>query len=214
MNILYKHIAIDGGIGAGKSTLAEAIASELGVAPILEPFEGNPFLAKFYEDPERYAFPVELSFLAQRFHQMKAAVDGRNLFQGALVSDYVFTKSLLFAKTNLPAEEFELFKHMSDLMVAQLPKPEVVLYLRPGRERQRVQIKARGRAYEQSIQDAYLDQIESAYENQFRYARGSRMLWVDTSPLDFVKSAGDLNKLIQLLTQPWKVGVHKVALKA
>lgn len=209
MNILYKHVAVEGNIGAGKSTLAAALAKEMGVAPILEPFEDNPFLEKFYENPERYGFPVELSFLAQRFHQMKSAVEGRNLFQGALVSDYVFSKSLLFAKNNLPQDEFALFKHMFDLMIAQLPRPEVVLYLRPGRQRQREQIHARGRDYEQSIEDQYLDQIERAYEAHFRHARGSRVLWVDTSGLDFVQSTTDLSAIVSLLTRPWKPGVHK-----
>lgn len=212
MKILYKHIAVEGNIGAGKSTLAAAVARELSVTPILEPFEDNPFLEKFYDEPERYGFPVELSFLAQRFHQMKAALDGRNLFQGALVSDYVFSKSLLFAKNNLPKDEFALFKNMFDLMIAQLPRPEVVLYLQPGRDRQRAQIRARGRDYEQTIQDSYLDQIERAYEGHFRHARGSRVLWIDTGGLDFVASSEDLNALLSLLARPWKPGVHKMKL--
>ena len=121
--IPYRHIVIEGGIGAGKSTLAEAIAENLGSAPLLEPFADNPFLEQFYLDPERYAFPVELSFLAQRYKQVKAALTARTLFRDALVADYLFAKSDLFAKITLPKTEYSLFRNLYDVMAEGMPQP-------------------------------------------------------------------------------------------
>ena len=209
--IPYRHIVIEGGIGAGKSTLATALSSAMGVAPVLEPFGDNPFLEQFYSDPERYAFPVELSFLAQRYKQLKNAISARNLFRDALVADYVFAKSDLFAKITLPKAEYALFRNLYDVMAEGMPKPELIVYLRPGEARQHAQIAARGRSYEQDIDKDYLRRIEQAYERQFKYARGSRVLWVDTSALDFAGQSADLDKMVALVSKPWEVGVHKVA---
>ncbi len=210
-SIPYRHIVIEGGIGAGKSTLAKALAERMGVAPVLEPFADNPFLEQFYSDPERYAFPVELSFLAQRYKQLKAAITARNLFRDALVADYVFAKSDLFAKITLPKTEYALFRNLYDVMADGMPAPELLVYLRPGPDRQRAQIKARGRSYEQDIDFAYLEKIEKAYEGQFRHARGSRVLWLDTSGVDFAGNAEDLDRVIEVVRQPRKVGIHKVS---
>ena len=210
MSIPYRHIAIEGGIGAGKSTLAMALAERLGTEPLLEPFADNPFLEQFYLDPERYAFPVELSFLAQRYKQVKAALSARTLFRDALVSDYLFAKSDLFAKITLPKTEYALFRNLYAVMAEGMAKPELIVYLRPGEARQRAQIEARGRSYEQDIDVDYLRNIEKAYEKHFKAARGSRVLWVDTSELDFVANADDLERLVAVLSQPWKVGVHQV----
>lgn len=210
VNIPYRHIAIEGGIGAGKSTLATALANRLGTDPLLEPFADNPFLEQFYLDPERYAFPVELSFLAQRYKQVKAALSARTLFRDALVSDYVFAKSDLFAKITLPKAEYALFRNLYEVMAEGMAKPELIVYLRPGEERQRAQIAARGRSYEQDIDLDYLRKLEKAYERHFKAARGSRVLWIDTSELDFVARAEDLEKVMGVLRQPWKVGVHHV----
>ena len=210
MSIPYRHIAIEGGIGAGKSTLAKALAERLGTAPLLEPFADNPFLEQFYLDPERYAFPVELSFPAQRHKQVKAALSARTLFRDALVSDYVFAKSDLFAKITLPKAEYALFRNLYEVMAEGMAKPELIVYLRPGEERQRAQIAARGRSYEQDIDLDYLRKLEKAYERHFKAARGSRVLWVDTAELDFVAHGEDLVKVMAVLSQPWKVGVHHV----
>ena len=210
LNIPYRHIAIEGGIGAGKSTLATELATRLGTEPLLEPFADNPFLEQFYLDPERYAFPVELSFLAQRYKQVKAALSARTLFRDALVSDYVFAKSDLFAKITLPKAEYALFRNLYEVMAEGMAKPELIVYLRPGEERQRAQIAARGRSYEQDIDLDYLRKLEKAYERHFKAARGSRVLWIDTSELDFVARDGDLEKVMAVLRQPWKVGVHHV----
>lgn len=209
-SIPYRHIVIEGGIGAGKSTLATAIAERMGVAPVLEPFADNPFLEQFYSDPERYAFPVELSFLAQRYKQIKSAISARNLFRDALVADYVFAKSDLFAKITLPKAEYALFRNLYDVMAEGMPSPELIVYLRPGAERQHAQIAARGRSYEQDIDTGYLARIEKAYEKQFKVARGSRVLWVDTSQVDFVANGDDLSTMVDIISRPWEVGVHQV----
>lgn len=209
-SIPYRHIVIEGGIGAGKSTLATAIATSLGSEPLLEPFADNPFLEQFYLDPERYAFPVELSFLAQRFKQVKAALTARTLFRDALVADYLFAKSDLFAKITLPQTEYALFRNLYDVMADGMPQPELILYLKPGSERQQAQIAARGRSYEQDIDLDYLAKLEKAYERHFKHARGSRVIWVDTSDIDFVARPEDMSKIMDVVSQPWKVGVHKV----
>ena len=208
--IPYRHIVIEGGIGAGKSTLARGLAEVLGSEPVLEPFADNPFLEQFYLDPERYAFPVELSFLAQRYKQVKAALSARTLFRDALVADYLFAKSDLFAKITLPKTEYALFRNLYDVMAEGMPAPELIVYLRPGPEKQQAQIKARGRSYEQDIDVDYLGKIEKAYEKQFRSARGSRVLWLDTSEVDFVAKEADLDRVLDVIRQPWKVGVHQV----
>ena len=208
--IPYRHIVIEGGIGAGKSTLAKALAEALGSAPLLEPFADNPFLEQFYLDPARYAFPVELSFLAQRYKQVKAALSARTLFRDALVADYLFAKSDLFAKITLPKTEYQLFRNLYDVMAEGMPQPELILYLKPGSERQQAQIAARGRSYEQDIDTDYLARLEKAYERQFKHARGSRVIWVDTSEIDFVARPEDMGKIMDIASQPWKVGVHKV----
>ena len=208
--IPYRHIVIEGGIGAGKSTLAKALAEALDSEPLLEPFADNPFLEQFYLDPARYAFPVELSFLAQRFKQVKAALSARTLFRDALVADYLFAKSDLFAKITLPKTEYQLFRNLYDVMAEGMPQPELVLYLKPGSERQQAQIAARGRSYEQDIDTDYLARLEKAYERQFKHPRGSRVIWVDTSEIDFVARPEDMGKIMDIASQPWKVGVHKV----
>ena len=129
---MYASLAIEGGIGAGKTTFSTWLAQDLGAELMLERFEENPFLEKFYENPEAHAFSVELSFLADRYKQMQGAIKSRNLFRQRLVADYSFAKSLIFAKVNLPKDEFKLFNTMFQMMAAQLPQPEIIAILDPG----------------------------------------------------------------------------------
>lgn len=207
---MYSSIAIEGGIGAGKSTLATWLAQDLGAECMLERFEENPFLEKFYENPDAYGFSVELSFLADRYKQMQQAILGRNLFKQRLVCDYAFAKSLIFAKVNLPKEEFDLFKTMFQMMAAQLPSPEVIAILNPGRTQQEAQILARGRSYEQALPEGYLDRVAKGYEQHFKHARGSRVLWIDTSGVDFVARPEEKMALRDLILAPRKPGVHRL----
>jgi deoxyadenosine/deoxycytidine kinase len=207
---MYSSIAIEGGIGAGKSTFATWLAQDLGAECMLERFEENPFLEKFYENPDAYGFSVELSFLADRYKQMQQAILGRNLFKQRLVCDYAFAKSLIFAKVNLPKEEFELFKTMFLMMAAQLPSPEVIAILDPGRAQQEAQILARGRSYEQALPEGYLDRVAKGYEQHFKHGRGSRVLWIDTSGVDFVAHPEEKKALRDLILEPRKPGVHRL----
>ena len=207
---MYASLAIEGGIGAGKTTFSKWLAQDLGAELMLERFEENPFLEKFYENPEAHAFSAELSFLADRYKQMHGAVKSRNLFRQRLVADYSFAKSLIFAKVNLPKDEFKLFNTMFQMMAAQLPQPEIIAILNPGRKRQEAQIVQRGRDYEQNLPEGYLDRVAKGYESHYRPHRGSRVLWVDTSALDFVARPEELPVLRDAILTPRRPGVHHI----
>lgn len=204
----YAYIAIEGNIGAGKTTFARRAAEILGGQLLLERFEENPFLERFYEDPVGHAFPVELAFVADRFRQLRETLGARNLFRQIAVADYCFDKSLIFARANLDATEFKLFQTMFRLMEKQISRPEIVAILDPGRSVIRKQIIERGRSYEQDLSDDYLDKIASGYRKHFQYARGSRVLWIDTSDFDIVARPSDAEKLLELILEPRKPGVY------
>lgn len=206
----YAYIAIEGNIGAGKTTLATWLAEAVGGELMLEQFQENPFLEKFYADPERFALSVELAFVSDRYRQLRERLGARNLFRQLLIADYSFVKSLIFAKANLPAEEFKLFQTMFKLMDAQLAKPEVVAILDPDAAKIRKQIEQRGRSYEQNMPQEYLDKIAYHYQRHYRYARGSRVLWIDTSDLDFVKRPADAERLASIVLAPRKPGVYEL----
>ena len=206
----YAYIAIEGNIGAGKTTFATWLAEAVGGELMLEQFQENPFLEKFYADPERFALSVELAFVSDRYRQLRERLGARNLFRQLLIADYSFVKSLIFAKANLPAEEFKLFQTMFKLMDAQLAKPEVVAILDPDAAKIRKQIEQRGRSYEQNMPQEYLDKIAYHYQRHYRYARGSRVLWIDTSDLDFVKRPADAEHLASIVLAPRKPGVYEL----
>jgi deoxyguanosine kinase len=206
----YAYIAIEGNIGAGKTTFATWLAGAVGGELMLEQFQENPFLEKFYADPERFALSVELAFVSDRYRQLRERLGARNLFRQLLIADYSFVKSLIFAKANLPAEEFKLFQTMFKLMDAQLAKPEVVAILDPDAAKIRKQIEQRGRSYEQNMPQEYLDKIAYHYQRHYRYARGSRVLWIDTSDLDFVKRPADAERLASIVLAARKPGVYEL----
>ena len=210
---MYASLAIEGGIGAGKTTFSTWLATDLGAELMLERFEENPFLEKFYANPEAHAFSVELSFLADRYKQMQQAIKSRNLFKQLLVADYSFAKSLIFAKVNLPKDEFKLFNTMFQMMASQLPQPEVVAILDPGRDRQEAQIVQRGRDYEQDLPHGYLDRVAKGYASHYKHHRGSRVLWVDTSAVDFVENPKHLPILRDAILTPRKPGVHRIQVR-
>ena len=210
---MYASLSIEGGIGAGKTTFATWLSKDLGAELMLERFEENPFLEKFYENPEAHAFSVELSFLANRYKQMQGAIKSRNLFKQRLVADYSFAKSLIFAKVNLPKEEFKLFNTMFQMMAAQIPQPEVIAILDPGRTRQEAQIVQRGRDYEQNLPDGYLERVAKGYAAHYKHHRGSRVLWVDTSALDFVSRPEELTVLRDAILTPRKPGIHRITVR-
>ncbi len=193
----YRFIAIEGNIGSGKTTLAHRLAEHYNGKLILEQFVDNPFLARFYEDRDRYAFPLELSFLAERYNQLKAQLLNRDLFQELIISDYVITKSQLFARANLNEDEYDLFQRMAEIMKSNLPKPDLIIYLHAPIVKLQQQIKKRGRPYEQQIRDEYLEEIGAAYAAYLEQEKG-RILHIDTTLLDS-KIDEDLAQLITFL---------------
>lgn len=193
------YIAIEGNIGAGKTSLATKIATDFNAKLILERFKDNPFLPKFYKDQSRYAFPLEMSFLADRYQQLLDDIKQFDLFKEVVVADYDAFKSLIFANVTLSEEEFELYKKLFHLMYKELPKPDVYVYLYQNTERLLQNIKKRGRSYEQQIEAEYLQRINRGYLEFIKNQRDDRIKIIDISEMDFVENRKDyLNLLRQL----------------
>ncbi len=206
----YNFIAIEGNIGAGKTTLAKMLGHDMNAALILEEFADNPFLPKFYKDPGKYAFPLELSFLAERYQQLKDRLSKQSLFTELIISDYYIAKSLIFSKTNLSRDEFRLFKRMFDIMDANLPKPDLLVYLYKDIDVLQSNIKKRGRHYEQKIQDNYLIKVQENYLSYIRQNAKMPVLILDTNKLDFVENPQDYERLHYLLHQKYAHGLNHV----
>lgn len=180
----YRYIAIEGNIGSGKTTLAQMLAKQFQGLLILEEFQNNPFLESFYKHPERYAFPLELSFLADRFQQLKNILPQQDLFAPVIISDYIFPKTKIFAKNNLNDSEYLLFERIADMLKVSLSKPDLLIYLYAPVSQLQKNIKKRGRSYEQEISDQYLSDIESAYQSYLQ-AEDIHTLILDTTDSDF-----------------------------
>lgn len=206
----YKYIAIEGNIGAGKTSLATRLAGETGARLILEQFEDNSFLPKFYEDQERYAFPLELSFLADRFHQLKKGVSSHDLFSPFIIADYFIHKSLIFARKTLNDEEYKLYFTMFDIIDTVLPKPELLIYLYCSVDRLHANIRKRGRSYEQKIASEYLQKIQDGYLDYIRKQQEMRIVIIDTNNIDFVENPEDYPKLKKIILDEYPVGVHRI----
>ena len=189
-------IAIEGNIGAGKTTLANKIAEDYNGKLVLERFADNPFLPKFYEDQGRYAFPLEMSFLADRYQQFTDDTSQFDLFKNFMVSDYDIYKSLIFAQVTLQKDEFNLYRKLFNLMYKEVKKPRIYVYLYQSTERLLENIKNRGRSYEQSIEPAYLDKINKGYFDFFKSHPEQNTLIIDVGELDFVSSLKDYNSII------------------
>jgi deoxyguanosine kinase len=159
----HHFITVEGNIGAGKTTLTHLLAKHFDARLILEEFADNPFLPKFYTNPQQYAFPLELFFMAERYKQLKDMVHTKDLFHSITVSDYLFTKCLLFAKVNLPDEEFRLYQKLFEIIHQQLVFPDILIYLHAPVQTLQANIKKRNRVYEQSIPDSYLFDLQETY---------------------------------------------------
>jgi len=181
----YRYIAIEGNIGSGKTTLAERLAAHYNAKLILEQFADNPFLAKFYEEPGRYAFPLELAFLADRYNQLKSILPNRDIFQDTIVSDYMFTKTKLFARINLQEDEYELFQRMADIIKINLPKPDLLIYLHAPIHKLKENIAKRGRPFEQKIEAEYLEKVQQAYQ-QYLKQEEVKVLMIETDKANFL----------------------------
>ncbi|MEY4629470.1 MAG: hypothetical protein RLZZ595_1796 [Bacteroidota bacterium] len=205
----YKFITIEGNIGAGKTTLATLLSNKLNARLVLEEFADNPFLAKFYENPVQYAFSVELFFMAERFKQLKDLLGQQDLFQTATVSDYLFTKCLLFAKVNLPADEFRLFQRLFEMMQPQLIQPDILIYLHAPVNRLQENIKKRNRSYELNIKDDYLFDIQQTYTNYIKQHH-IKTLFVDASNADFLHNEKHLDAILEALEKDYTDGQHLI----
>jgi deoxyguanosine kinase len=192
----YNYIAIEGNIGAGKTTLAKMMSDEFNAKIVLERFADNPFLPKFYEDKERYAFPLEMSFLADRYQQLTDDLAQFDLFKNFIVSDYYIFKSLIFAQVTLQKEEYLLYRKMFDLMYKEITKPNLYVYLYQNTERLLKNIQKRGRAYEQNISHEYLNKIHNGYSNFINTQQDLNTLIIDVSELDFVNNPDDYQFII------------------
>lgn len=192
----YNYIAIEGNIGAGKTSLAKMISNDFNAKTVLERFADNPFLPKFYEDKERYAFPLEMSFLADRYQQLTDDLAQFDLFKNFIVSDYYIFKSLIFAQVTLQKEEYLLYRKMFDLMYKEITKPDLYIYLFQNTERLLENIIKRGRDYEQNIQPGYLQKIHDGYKSFINTEKNLNLLIIDVSEIDFVNNKTDYNYII------------------
>ncbi|GIV33304.1 MAG: hypothetical protein KatS3mg031_0839 [Chitinophagales bacterium] len=206
----YNFIAIEGNIGSGKTSLACMLAEEYNAQLCLEKFEDNPFLPRFYSNPRRYAFPLELFFMAERFQQMSKLQAGRDLFKDLLISDYCFAKSLLFAGINLGGDEYVLYRKLFDIIQRNLPRPELIIYLHNDVANLMIQIAKRGRPYERQIQEAYLEKIQLAYFQYFRSISWAAVLIVHVAQLNFTENKEHYRRIKDLLKHDYTPGIHYI----
>ncbi len=211
--MLYNYIAIEGSIGAGKTSLATKIANEHNGRLILEQFDDNPFLAKFYDNPERYAFPLELSFLAERYQQLRTELSNQELFHDFTISDYFLNKSVIFARKTLNEDEYQLFFRLFNIMNANLPRPELLVHLYVNTRRLQTNIQMRGRSYEQKIPDDYLEKIQSSYFDYLKQQSKLRILLLDINALDFVKHESHYHLVVDAINQQYPLGISTRVLK-
>ncbi|MDE1190626.1 MAG: deoxynucleoside kinase [Arachidicoccus sp.] len=206
----YKFITIEGNIGAGKTTLANILAERLQARLILEAFSDNPFLPKFYENPAQFAFPLELFFMAERFKQLKEILQP-DMFRTTTVSDYLFTKCLLFARVNLSDEEFKLYQRLFDIILQQLVLPEILIYLHAPVEKLQENIKKRQRNYEQQISDDYLQSIQETYLNYIQQ-QNLPTLFIDASNANFLEDKRHVQVVLDALNNIYGKGIHRISL--
>jgi deoxyadenosine/deoxycytidine kinase len=187
----FNYIAIEGNIGAGKTTLVSKLAEDFNAKTVLERFADNPFLPKFYKDQNRYAFPLEMSFLADRYQQISDDLAQFDLFKDFIIADYHIFKSLIFAKVTLAEDEYRLYKTLFDIIYKEMPKPDLYVYLYQNTDRLLANIKRRGRSYEQEIPAEYLEKINNGYLDYIKTQKDLNVLVVDVSERDFVKNQED-----------------------
>ncbi len=207
----YNFVTIEGNIGAGKTTLAHLLSKRFNARLILEEFADNPFLPKFYENQRQYAFPLELFFMAERYKQLKDMLHTKDMFQNITISDYLFTKCLLFAKVNLPEEEFLLYQKLFDIINPQVMQPDLVLYLHAPVNKLRENIKKRNRAYEQGISGEYLFSLQETY-TQYIKQHNIKTLFIDASSADFLGNDSHIKAVINALDNEYEYGQHYLTL--
>ncbi|MFN3795073.1 MAG: deoxynucleoside kinase [Chitinophagaceae bacterium] len=203
----HHFITVEGNIGAGKTTLTHLLAKHFNARIILEEFADNPFLPKFYENPQQYAFPLELFFMAERYKQLKEMIHTKDMFQSITISDYLFTKCLLFAKVNLPEEEFRLYQKLFDIIHQQLVFPDILIYLHAPVQKLQQNIRKRNREYEQSIPDEYLYNIQETYTSYIKQ-HNIKTIFIDASNADFLGNEKHLQVVLDALDKDYDEGQH------
>lgn len=203
----YHFITIEGNIGAGKTTLAHLLAKHYNARLVLEQFADNPFLSKFYENPQQYAFPLELFFMAERYKQLKELIHTKDMFHSVTISDYLYIKCLLFAKVNLPEAEFRLYQKLFEIINQQLVQPDILIYLHVPISRLQSNIRKRNRPYEQSIPDEYLFNIQETY-TQYIKQHNIKTIFIDAVNADFLGNEKHLQVIIDALQQDFGEGQH------
>ncbi|HEY8690883.1 MAG TPA: deoxynucleoside kinase [Chitinophagaceae bacterium] len=203
----YNFITIEGNIGAGKTTLAHLLSKHFNARLILEEFADNPFLPKFYENQRQYAFPLELFFMAERYKQLKDLLQTKDMFQNVTISDYLFTKCLLFAKVNLPEEEFLLYQKLFDIINPQLVQPDLLIYLHAPVNKLKENIRKRNRSYELNIESEYLFTLQETY-TQYIKQHNIKTLFIDASNSDFLGNDEHLKVVIDALDNDYDDGQH------
>jgi deoxyguanosine kinase len=213
MEIRYNYVVIEGNIGAGKTTLATRIADEFNARLILEHFADNPFLPKFYNDPDKYSFPLELSFLASRYRQLREELVAQDLFKAFTIADYYFMKSLVFASSTLAGDEYNLYRQIFYIIYGSLPKPDIYIYLHLSPERLLKNIKKRGRIYENNITKEYLQKIQESYFTFFRQNPENRYLVIDVNAIDYVDNENDYKRITDtIFRKEYPKGLNMVIL--
>ena len=190
------YIAVEGPIGVGKTSLARALSRQMSARLVLEEVDGNPFLSRFYEDPDKFALPVQLYFLLTRYNQQRELAQ-QDLFAQATVSDYLFAKDRIFASLNLAPDEMTLYDNVYRMLDARMAKPDLVVYIRANVEVLAARLRKRNRDFEQHISLGYLERVSAAFRDFFFYYDETPLLAVDTSELDFVTDSDDLKDLIR-----------------
>ena len=210
----YKYIVIEGNIGAGKTSLATKIAADCNAKLVLEQFADNPFLPKFYEDPDRYSFQLELSFLADRYRQLKKEMTNPDLFYSFIVADYYFMKSLIFAGSTLKDDEYNLYRQLFLIIYESLPKPDLYVYLHVNVENLLKNIQKRGRSYEKEIKANYLESIQNGYFEFFRQSPNTRYLVLDVNKIDFVANSNDYKSVKStIFDQEHNFGINRIIME-
>ncbi len=208
----FNYIAFEGNIGAGKTTLVQKIAEDFNAKTVLERFADNPFLPKFYKDQNRYAFPLEMSFLADRYQQLSDDLAQFDLFKDFVIADYHIFKSLIFAKITLAEDEYRLYRNLFDIIYKEMPKPDLYVYLYQNTTRLLHNIRKRGRSYEQNIPADYLDKINNGYLEYIKSQTDLNVLIIDVSDRDFVKKHEDylfiLNEIQRVIGKSENVSIR------
>jgi deoxyadenosine/deoxycytidine kinase len=208
-----RFLVIEGNIGAGKTSFATMLSNELNAKLVLEQFADNPFLPKFYADQERYSFPLELSFLADRYNQIKKEVLQPELFHSMLIADYYFTKSAIFSRNTLQTDEYRLFRKLFNIVFESLPKPDLYVYLYLDIPNLMNNIRKRGRSYEQQMEPGYLEKIQTGYFDYFREVTQFPVLIIDTNRIDFVNRREDYELLKNtIFNNEFKPGITRMIL--